>query len=284
MHIVTKILIVFAAVLALLLAALSIAFAANADALRSAYVAERDAKAAAQKDLGIERAAASQLKADAEAGKEPLKVQLAELEKQRNDLSAERAVIIGREKEAQSRVDTLQNQFNELTVTTQTQATLIKSLKDELDASRKSQLESAKQLAEVVERLNESERLRQVLDQTARSLREQLEETKLAAEAAKSGSSGAAAAVSKGVEPIGPRLSGRVTRVFKSPAGDELAAINLGSSVGLKVGQKLNIVREGFVASLVLVNVDLNEAVGRIEKLGRDVQVQGEDLVLSRLD
>ncbi|CAN5854712.1 hypothetical protein BH11PLA1_BH11PLA1_12640 [soil metagenome] len=291
MHIVTKILIVFAAVLALVLAALTIAYASNADTVRTTYSAEKNAKMVAQNLLGVERADIAKREADMQAARLPLQTELASLNDQVKKLSSERSELIADRKLAEGRVDTLQNQFNELTVTTQTQTTLIKTLKDEVDGSRKSQLDTARQLAEVIERLNESERTRQVLDQTARSLREQLEETKISAEAAKNagGSTGSGAGAMgsdavRAVEPPGQRVTGRVTRVFKSPAGDDLAAINLGSAAGLKAGQKLNIVRDGFVASLILMNVDTNESVGRVEKLGREVTVNTEDIVLSRLD
>jgi len=288
-HIVTKILIVFGAILCILLSALTVSLAGNTEAVRGAYAAERDAKLAAQGELAVERSESAKLTASAAVEKEPLvriaqesEAKLRALETERNTLKAEKS-------EAQGQVDTLRNQFNELTVATQTQASLIKSLKDELDASRKASLDTAKQLAEVIERLNESERLRGVLDQTARSLREQLEETKLATAASgAAGGAGAGAgalgAQGRSVELAGPRVSGRIVRTFKSPSGEDMAAVNIGSGAGLKVNTKLNIVRDGFVASLVITAVDVSESIGRVEKLGRDVEARADDLVLSRLD
>lgn len=287
MHIVTKILIVFGAILCILLSALTVSLAGNTEAVRGAYAAERDAKLAAQGELAVERSESAKLTASAAVEKEPLvriaqesEAKLRALETERNTLKAEKS-------EAQGQVDTLRNQFNELTVATQTQASLIKSLKDELDASRKASLDTAKQLAEVIERLNESERLRGVLDQTARSLREQLEETKLATAAsgaAGGAGAGALGAQGRSVELAGPRVSGRIVRTFKSPSGEDMAAVNIGSGAGLKVNTKLNIVRDGFVASLVITAVDVSESIGRVEKLGRDVEARADDLVLSRLD
>ena len=287
MHIVTKILIVFGAILCILLSALTVSLAGNTEAVRGAYAAERDAKLAAQGELAVERSESAKLTASAAVEKEPLvriaqesEAKLRALETERNTLKAEKS-------EAQGQVDTLRNQFNELTVATQTQASLIKSLKDELDASRKASLDTAKQLAEVIERLNESERLRGVLDQTARSLREQLEETKLAtvaSGAAGGAGAGALGAQGRSVELAGPRVSGRIVRTFKSPSGEDMAAVNIGSGAGLKVNTKLNIVRDGFVASLVITAVDVSESIGRVEKLGRDVEARADDLVLSRLD
>jgi len=286
-HIVTKILIVFGAILCILLSALTVSLAGNTEAVRGAYAAERDAKLAAQGELAVERSESAKLTASAAVEKEPLvriaqesEAKLRALETERNTLKAEKS-------EAQGQVDTLRNQFNELTVATQTQASLIKSLKDELDASRKASLDTAKQLAEVIERLNESERLRGVLDQTARSLREQLEETKLATAAsgaAGGAGAGALGAQGRSVELAGPRVSGRIVRTFKSPSGEDMAAVNIGSGAGLKVNTKLNIVRDGFVASLVITAVDVSESIGRVEKLGRDVEARADDLVLSRLD
>lgn len=282
MHIVTKILIVFGAILSILLSALVIAFSFNADAIRDSVKSERDARIAAQNELSAER---SRTGTDAAAAQSQIQAKEQELQTMKASADALRSQLaqeIETRRAATTQVDTLRNQFNELVVTNQTQATVLKSLKDELDASRKQQLDTSRQMAEVMEKLNESERLRQVLDQTARALREQLEEAKIAMEQAKSGSTATAAA--KSFESAGPRVTARVTRVFKSASGDDMAAINLGSQAGLKANMKMNIVRDGFVASLVLVEVDMNEAVGKIEKLGRDVSVQAEDLVLSRLD
>jgi hypothetical protein len=284
-HIVTKILIVFGAILCILLSALTVSLAGNTEAVRGAYAAERDAKIAAQAELAVERSESAKLTAAAAVEKEPLVRVAQEAEAKLRALETERNTLKAEKSEAQGQVDTLRNQFNELTVTTQTQASLVKSLKDELDASRKASLDTAKQLAEVIERLNESERLRGVLDQTARSLREQLEETKLAS-AAGGAAAGAPASssVARAVELAGARVSGRIVRTFKSPAGEEMASVNIGSGTGLKVNTKLNIVRDGFVASLVITAVDVSESVGRIEKLGREVEVRADDLVLSRLD
>lgn len=282
MHIVTKILIVFAAVLSILLAALTITLAANSDAVASSFKAEQTAKLQALSQLQnvLTEKAASDSRHAQEI--EPIRRRAEDNEAKVSQLQTERASLINAKKEAEAAVEILKNQSASSVVTIQTQAALGKSLKDELDAARKAQLDSARQLAEVIERLNESERLRQVLEQTTRSLREQLEETKLTAEQNKSGAT--AANADKGFELSGPRLSGRITKVFKSPAGDELVAINLGSAAGLKVGVKMNIVRDGYLASVVLVSVDLNESVGKVDKLGRTVEVRTEDLVLSTLN
>lgn len=282
MHIVTKILIVFAAVLSILLAALTITLAANSDAVASSFKAEQTAKLQALSQLQnvLTEKAASDSRHAQEI--EPIRRRAEDNEAKVSQLQTERASLINAKKEAEAAVEILRNQSASNVVTIQTQAALGKSLKDELDAARQAQLVSARTTAEVVERLNESERLRQVLEQTTRSLREQLEETKLTAEQNKSGAT--AANADKGFELAGPRLSGRITKVFKSPAGDELVAINLGSAAGLKVGVKMNIVRDGYVASVVLVSVDLNESVGKVDKLGRTVEVRTEDLVLSTLN
>lgn len=283
MHIVTKILIVFGAVLSILLAALTIAMAANVNAIRGSFKAEQSAKIAALADLSQARAQQSGEMADLQKARTAAEAELAKVTDEIKQLQAERATLIAKESEARLAAESIKNQIAGFGDTAKVNAALIKSLTDEVAALRKAQLDSAKRETDLIDRLNDVESQRQVLEQTTRALQEQLSEARLALEAAKSGATTAVAG--SPAESLGPRISARIVKLDKFPSGDDLVEINVGSAAGIRENQKLNVVRGGqFIGSLVITTVDLQRSVGRLDRLGRKVEPAVDDLVLSRLD
>jgi hypothetical protein len=283
-HIVTKILIVFGAILTILLSALTISYAASETRVREDYknvVAQKDR---AQKEVQIAQAESSEKRSALAIAKDAAESAKADLEQQIKRLQQERAELIAKAKEAELAADAAKNQVAGLGESAKVNSTLIKSLTDEVSSLRKAQLEASKRETDLVDRLNDIESQKQVLEQTARALQEQLAEARLALEQAKSSGAGTAIAA-VAVEAVGPRISARIVKLDKFPSGDDLAEINLGSAQGLKENQKLNIVRgDKFVASLILTKVDAQRSVGRIDRLGTKNDPQVDDLVLNRLD
>ncbi|MFN9133492.1 MAG: hypothetical protein ACK5XO_12575, partial [Phycisphaerales bacterium] len=205
-----------------------------------------------------------------------------ELEGLVNSLQAERKTLQDEKRAAQQDAERNKNEIAELRVATQTQATVIKSTTEELTALRKNVADAARRETELVDRLNELDGQRQVLAQNVRALQEQLAEAKLAVEAAAQGRT-----VGSTDRPIEASqfISTRVSRVMKDAAGNDVAVIAEGSRAGLKPNMRLTISRDGaFVANLILTSVDTGEAVGRVEKLGREVSVSVNDTVLSRVN
>ena len=285
MHIVTKILVVFGVVLALLLSALVISYASSADNIASSFKAERDAKLAITSELGSVQAELAERRSALAIAKEGSDNAKADLIKEINSLQTERATLLGRVKEAELAAESIKNQISGLGETAKTNATLIKSLTDETSGLRKAQLDATKRETELVDRLNDLESQRQVLQQTTRALQEQLGEAKLSLETAKSGTTASAGSTLASIESIGPRLVGRVTKLEKLPSGEDLIEINIGSAAGVRENQKLNIVRNGqFLGSLIVTKMDLQKAVGRIDRLGLKTEINVDDMVLSRLD
>ncbi len=282
MHTVTKILVVLATLFAVALSALTIAFASNAQALRDAVGNERSLRAGAQND-----AAAANAKAAAEESKwrevySTATARALELEGLVNTLQAERKTLQDEKRAAQQDAERNKNEIAELRVATQTQATVIKSTTEELTALRKNVADAARRETELVDRLNELDGQRQVLAQNVRALQEQLAEAKLAVEAAAQGRT--AGAADRPIE-ASQFIATRVSRVMKDAAGNDVAVIAEGSRAGLKPNMRLTISRDGaFVANLILTSVDTGEAVGRVEKLGREVSVSVNDTVLSRVN
>ncbi len=288
MHVVTKILIVFGAVLSILLSGLAIAYSFNADAVRKELTSEQSAKAAAQAALYVERASGASRAAELTQQKESLENEKARLFAEQQQLKAENTTLRASVQEAKLEADRVKNQTTQQDVTVQLQTNLIKSLSEEVTRLRADMLASSKRETELVDRLNDLESQRQVLEQSTRALQEQLQEAKIALEGARGGASPSMGVVSgrtgSPTESLGPVVRGRVTQVVQSATGEELAEIDIGSGSGIRVNQRLTIIRDGFLANLVITRVELNSAVGRIEKLGRKVEVQGGDVVLSRVN
>lgn len=284
MHIVTKILVVLGALLSVLLAALTIAFSANADAIRTALVNEQNARAAAQQTANEANSANAQQLASVQQAADTARNQAADLERQVKDLQNERATLLAEVETARFGDQSLKNQVDSLTAQAQANAAIIKALNDEAGKLRGEQVAAARRETELVDRLNDLESQRQVLEQNTRALQEQLAEARLSAEQARSGGQTGPGGLTAFAS-TGPLVQARVVSLVTSPNGEELAELDQGSSAGLKAGQRLSVVRDGrFVASITLTTLNLQRAVGRIDRLGRPVEVRGGDLVLSRLD
>lgn len=285
MHIVTKILIVFGTVLSVLLSALTIAYASNADAIAGAYRGEQAARIAAESERASGIALSQAEKAALQQAKETAEGEKAVLVREVSQLQNERSQLITDVQNAKLADQSVKNQIANLTATAEANAAIIGTLTKEVGALRDAQVKGSRRETELVDRLNDLEGQRQVLEQSTRALQEQLAEARTALDQAKGGISTATGAAQQAFTASGPLVQARVRQTFKSPAGDDMAVISEGSNAGLKPNQKLSIVRGGqFVATLVITNTDLTQAVGRIDRLGRTVDIKPEDLVLSRLD
>jgi archaellum component FlaC len=286
-HVVTKILIVFGALLSILLSALAMAFASNANTIRGDVGSEISARQAAIAALDLERTKTSSELARIKAEMEAVAGNIGKFKQENETLSAERNRLMAEASQAKLEAERSRNLAAAKDGILQTNTKLVEALSTEANTLRTRGLDSAKREAELTERLSELESQNQVLTQNVRALQEQLAEARSAGSAtASSGATAAvAAAPSGGVESFGPLVTGRVRKVVRAENGEDLAFITVGGSSGVKVGQRMHIVREGnFVASLIITVVDSGEAAGRIDRLGRSVDVLADDKVLSRVN
>lgn len=283
-HVVTKILIVFGAVLSILLAALTIAFASNADAIRDSVAAEQAQNIALSGDLQAERTKTQTAIAELKLRAENAEADKARIATELANLQNERATLKKAVSEAELAAERLRNEKSTNDVTAQTQAKMIEALTTEVRELRKAQADAAKRESDLVNRLNDLESQRQVLEQSTRALQEQLNEAKQALETARTGGDKAGGTAGVPTESFGPMVQSRVRQVMASPTGDQLVEITDGSNAGLRVNQKMYILRDGkFIANLVLTVVEARGAVGRVDKLGRAVEAKAGDVVLSKL-
>lgn len=287
MHTVTKVLIVFCAVLCLLLSALTVSYTANADRVTRAYRGLESQVAEAKANAAAEQAAAGQLRAEFEKKLLALQNEIADRETRISDLQRERSDLLVERDRAIADATAIRNRIDQLVATANSQATLIKGYRDEVSALRTEQLAANRREIDLVDRINDLESQTEVLEQTARALREQLAEAQMALQTAMAsgGGAGAATAARGGVfESTGPLIRGRITQIEKTPAGFDLAVIDVGSQSGIQENMLLNIVRGGtFVGTMVITRADPRQAVGRIELVRSDAKVQPNDVVLSRL-
>lgn len=282
MHLVTKILIVFAALFAVLLAALAMAFSYNAETLRDSINAERAQNAAYVVSLNASQTTWQTDLANAKTKLEQAAKEKSDMEKDLATAQNERAKLMAdlRAKELEAASFMNESKGKDTRLATMTQ--ILASLNEENASLRGEHVRLSKEMTETGVRLADLESQNQVANQNVRSLQEQMAD--MVAAAAKKNTT--ASTGSFGTEiTTGPLITARVSKIAKAPSGDDLAFISAGSQAGIKPGQRLNIVRGNkYVAGLVITNVDVNSAVGRIDTLGTSNTVAAEDTVLSRVN
>jgi len=286
-HTSTKFLIVLCSLLAVLLAAMTITYAANADRIVDSIRSERLARAAAETEARASVSAATQEKAELEKRVASLQNTMTALESKVRDLESERATLRSDKEQAVSQAAAIRNRIDQLAATAQTQASVIEGYTRQVLSLQSEQLAGSRREIELVDRLNDLESQREVLDSTSRTLREQLTEAQLALQAATAGGTVIAKDTTAGepFEPKGLDVRARILDVFTSPAGQEMVLIDAGSNSGLRENMKLTIAREGgtFLANVIITKVDPRQAVGRIDKLGRSVDVRKGDMAFSQI-
>lgn len=286
MHILSKIFVVFAAVLSILLAGLTMAFAVNADRIKADYANEQsrrqaavDALASTESGFSSERSRLQQQLAD-------LNNSLAAKESEIRELQTSNAREIAAKREAMSQRDEVSNKTKVLEETARTQSKLIDGYRTEVTSLRDNEIQFRRRELELEDRINDLESRREVLEQTLRSLQEQLTEVKNSLAAAQGGVSTSASgeATSTFVD-SGPMITARVESVEKDPSsGAVFARINAGSNDRIRNNMQMYIGRgDEFIGHLIITQTDLNYAIGRIDTLGRKVEVKTGDTVLSRI-
>ncbi|MBC7772456.1 MAG: hypothetical protein H7210_08190 [Pyrinomonadaceae bacterium] len=278
MHVVTKILVVFCAVLSLLLAALTMSYASNASAIRASYQQ-------LEQDLINAKAAKDDVQSSVQNMQSNHEKEMAKLaglvsskEKEVTDLEAKRSELRTQVEQEKAKAEGIANRIAQLAATSDTLSQMNKSYRDEVTKLRDDTLAANRREIELVDRIRDLDGQREVLEQTARALREQLRETQLAMETKASGDGS-----STGVfEHTGAAIFARVLEVGKLPSGEDLITISEGSNRDIKPNMLLNITRgDQFIGTMVILTVDPQRSVGKVRLKKSDIQPQ--DLVLSSL-
>ena len=286
MHIVTKILVVFCAILSLLLAALTMAYASNAQALRDTYKTAENARVAAEIGAKLEVQNYSEKEAKNAAALKSLENEMAskeaDLSRGRSELSRLTADL----EQAKADAASIRNQIAQGTVTIETQTNLLKTYSEEVTSLRDQLLSGTKREIELVDQITDLQSAREVLEQNARALKEQLEETKLALQQLQQGGTsgaGSAGAISIPRELAGPIVRAKVSETFSTPSGD-MVVVTEGANRGIRENAKMHIVRGAqYIGSIEVTTVEPTQCVGKVTFVASDARVQKDDTVLSRL-
>lgn len=285
MHIITKILVVFAAAFSMALAALTSVYALNADKVVAGYedldVKAREAKA--QYDLQSSQFADE--RADLQAELAAKNADLNDLRSERARLESELTALQIAAKQAQDGAARVERQIGDLGKTADTQATIVQTLTNEVRTLRETGLAIKEQNIDLLARLNDLESENDVLTQTNRALQVTIADLQTQLDG---GTTTASTSLPGEVVPAtvisGPPVMGRVQAV-REVNGQLLAEISLGSRDRVRENSKLFITRDDrWLADLVIVRTDIQSSVGRVDALGRtDIEVREGDVVLSSL-
>jgi hypothetical protein len=278
-HTVTKVLVVFAAILCVLLAALTMAYSVNSERIVADYRAQVNAKLSAEESARAQIAAAGAESTAKESLIAELQGRITTISNQVQALESELAQKRLEVNTFKLAADDKNAQVNQLSTANQTQAKLIDSYRGEVTKLRDNELSFRKREIELVDRINDLESSSEVKDGSIRALQEQLAEMQRTL-----GSGGPV--LSRDSSPSTPfkpsiPISGKVLQVTtKTPNGKPVATINVGANNQVKENMELTISRNGkFLANFVVTKADLQWAVGEINTLGQNVEIREGDTV-----
>lgn len=283
MHILTKVFIVFAAVLSLILAALTMAYSVNADALVTKYddALKEAATAKAQQQAAV--AEWSDANAMLQRKLAELQGQAADLDARNADLVRENTLLLTQRQQAENRAAAIENQIGDSLQTTKAQAAVIDSYRQELAKLRESELGLRRSALQLEDRVNDLASQNEVYEQTIRALREQVASAQRAAELAMSGVA-AGDASGEPYEASGPVIQGRVTEVTTDPeTGQRLVQLDVGTNDRVSENMQMHVARGNqYIGTLAIIRTDLQSSVGRVELTNAGASVQAGDRVVSR--
>jgi len=285
-HIVTKFLVVVAAILSVLLSGLVVAYSFNYRTVKDDYQSLVGLNSSLNATIAEHSAVLNRQQLAAERSQNALQSEISSLRSQLDtvqgtiaDLRRENERLRVAEGASSARID-------EFTALLGTYADLDEKRSDELDRLRERQLASAQREIEYLDRINDLSGQLENATETNRSLQIQLAQLREQLETAQFGTVGtvATAGTREGARRAPASFRGRVLNVRTDASGITYASINAGTSDQLSERMRFNIVRDGqFIATVQLQRVDINEAMGIVDTLGREVQIREGDIVLPTL-
>ncbi len=283
MHVLTKVFLVFAAVLSIGLSALTIAYAVNTDRIAADYNSALASKAVAEAQVATNLAASGERERANAAQLEQLNRDIASRDSQVRQLDAERASLLTEKNKAEAARQSVESKIAELGETTKTQASLIESYTNEVRTLRTNELRYRQQSLDMEDRMSDLESQREVLDQNYRAVQEELAEARRTTDGVRTGTT---ASADQPFTYAGATITGSVEEVAADGAsGGTLVKINVGSNDRVTKNMRFHVIRDNtFVGNLVVVQSDLKWSVARFDDLGRGSAARTGDRVLSRLE
>mgnify|MGYP003700697709 CR=1 FL=1 len=279
MHILTKVFVLFAAILSVLMAALAISYTASADRITRDYENAVAAKTAAENAEAANEAIYQRALGNKSNEIEGLRQQIAERDKALRELQGENAELAVEVRRAKNEVELISGRIAQFGVSLETQAKIIDSYRDELRWQDEK--------IDINDKLSDYESRILVYEQTQRALREQLAAAQREIDNVRNGGSIASrTGLTSPTEIGGPVVRGRVTGSRRSGTGETLIEVSLGQRDRVRNNTKLYLVRSGqYLGEMVVEESDVNWSVGKLlSTAGGGITIQQGDEVRTRLD
>ncbi len=288
MHILTKVFVLFAAVLSIMMAALAISYSVNADRVvadSNDSMARADAAVLA---LTAFKASSAQEGSALNETINSLQDELASRDADTRRLEASNSELRIRTRQAEAARESITSKIAQLGVAVETQAQIIDEYKDRITRLTAQELDSRDKMIDLEQSLSDLKSQVIVYEQVKRAREEQIEElrTIISAQASGGASNNANAARQTPVEVAGPVIQGTIDRVQTDPAsGELLVQINLGTNDRIRSNSRLYIHRNNdiYLGDLVVQSVDLNHAVARVSYSIPGQTIRVGDKVMSKL-
>jgi hypothetical protein len=262
-HVITKILVVAAAVFAVLLAGLTMAFSLNADTIVSDYLGEVRLRDAAVANLSAAQSLHAEERGELQKQLQAQQSELASRDQRIIQLEAEVAQLRTDKRDAEIAAERIANQIGQSLETTRVQAQMIDAYRQEIAKLRDQELVSRSQMIQLEDALNDLESQNEVLQQTARALQEQLKELETATASGVVEDGGLASAGFGTLRTI----KGRVVAVrAETGSGETLVEVDVGENDGIEEGMILAAYRgrDTYLANIEIIRTDLQASVGRV--------------------
>ncbi len=285
MHILTKVFVLFAAILSVLMAALAISYTANAGRIVDDYNDMRSAVTGAKESEAAQRAVFDRELEAKNQQIESLRQQIATLEGTLRERDGSLSEALVRAEQASHEADAIRGQISQLGVATGTQAKIIDSYRDELQDLRVSELRWRGEKLDLEDELADQESRINVYERNERSLKEQIASMQDQIRQLRNGGAIGQGGPRGPVEIQGPAIRGVVQEVRRDASGATVIQVSLGQRDRVSSNNKLYLVRgTRYLGEMVIDRPDVNSSVGRILNLSsNDISIQAGDTVLSRL-
>lgn len=280
MHILTKVFVLFAAVLSIMLSALTISYTINTDQIVSSYNDALASKEVAEDSLRAQTAQHELVSREKDQTIENLRSQVQFATMQMRELESANARLQTELRAAKADAAAADRRVQGALEATKAQALIIEAYKDEVTGLRNKELDAKNQMLALEDRLSNVLAQVQVLEANNRALQEQIAGIKNQTKSASGGETGP-------VELTGPVVRGVVQNVaYDAAMGEYLVQINLGQNDRVNRNTKLYVTRGSnqWVADIVVVNSDLNVSTARVTLQQQGLTVQTGDNVVSRMD
>lgn len=287
MHILTKVFVLFAAILSVLMAALAISYTANADRITRDYEHAVAAKTAADGAKAAVESIYQRALENKTNEIEGLRQQIAERDMTLRELEGENSELAVEVRRAKNEAELISGRIAQFGVSLETQANIIDSYRDELQGLRIAELRWQDEKIDIGDKLSDLESQVLVYQQTQRALREQLAAAQREVDNLRNGGSVASrGGASRPTEISGPMIRGRVTGTSRASNGETLIEVSLGQRDRVRNNSKLYLVRSGrYLGEMVVESSDVNWSVGKLlNTAGSGITIRQDDEVRSRLD